>query len=641
MNFYALKMTRFICLAGSICMLVLLSSCQSNIGDNPSPLVNSLAWKMDESRHASLQDIEKTSDWQIFEGNENWGFGPEPIWVRYSLRAALPGETEPWIIRIRPAFLEHLTLYDPATNSELTSGLRVEKKDTDWGTLNIKFQLQPLPYERTVYLKIKTQRSRIILTDAMPLRKAIAKSQMSEWLAVFLITISAVLALWSSTQWILQREKIMGAFALKQWVATAFALSIMGFTHNILNDQVSLEIINGADAFFRIWTIGTSMLFFALLIIDYSPSRFWIQAAKIFLGFVFLLPLLQFIDLNTAMTLIGNVCALIALIMLLMMLLSTPRAQKNTPIPREILLGYLFIYAIVNGVTSIIFLDWMPVYPALLQANWSHIFIDGFVIFLLLQFRAKSIKEQTHEASEKSLLMTVQLEEVRQKMMNEQKRREEQSQFLHMLMHELKTPLSVVSLALGTRNNREENLSHASRAVQDMKSIIDRCILADRSEDPASQEQKRQAIELINFIQEISHTIPLLTGRLEITPSAHPLVVQTDEQLLKIILINLLDNAAHYSDPMSTIFVRVDSKIHNHEDGLQFSISNTPGLAGWPDTVKLFTKYYRSPGAQRESGSGLGLYLSRQLAHSLNGTLVYSPTNQHVEFLLWLPTHPA
>lgn len=69
-------------------------------------------------------------------------------------------------------------------------------------------------------------------------------------------------------------------------------------------------------------------------------------------------------------------------------------------------------------------------------------------------------------------------------------------------------------------------------------------------------------------------------------------------------------------------------------------VRNTPGLAGWPDEARLFEKYYRSTGAQRDSGSGLGLFLSRQLAQSLGGSLDYTPGPHHVEFTLWIPLSP-
>jgi signal transduction histidine kinase len=66
-------------------------------------------------------------------------------------------------------------------------------------------------------------------------------------------------------------------------------------------------------------------------------------------------------------------------------------------------------------------------------------------------------------------------------------------------------------------------------------------------------------------------------------------------------------------------------------------ISNLPGPSGWPDVDKIFAKYYRSGGAQRRSGTGLGLYLSRSMAERLGGTLRYIPDQQNIRFELWLP----
>jgi signal transduction histidine kinase len=68
-----------------------------------------------------------------------------------------------------------------------------------------------------------------------------------------------------------------------------------------------------------------------------------------------------------------------------------------------------------------------------------------------------------------------------------------------------------------------------------------------------------------------------------------------------------------------------------------FSIANTPGDSGWPDTDKLFSKYYRSAGAHRTTGSGLGLHLSKNVAVYLGGNLRYTPDTQHVRFEFCLP----
>jgi K+-sensing histidine kinase KdpD len=200
--------------------------------------------------------------------------------------------------------------------------------------------------------------------------------------------------------------------------------------------------------------------------------------------------------------------------------------------------------------------------------------------------------------------------------------------------------LSIISLALGNRNKREENLAHASHAVQDMKAIIDRCVTADQV-GGLSLTQQRKTVDVVQLIRQQASTMPLLESRLHLMTANELPMLQTDEQLLQIILTNLLDNAAHYSDPLMPVIVELTQQKQAHQAGLCARVRNVPGLAGWPDAEQIFSKYYRASGAQRESGSGLGLYLSRQLAKSLRGSLTYEPHSQYVEFVLWIPLHPA
>ena len=61
------------------------------------------------------------------------------------------------------------------------------------------------------------------------------------------------------------------------------------------------------------------------------------------------------------------------------------------------------------------------------------------------------------------------------------------------------------------------------------------------------------------------------------------------------------------------------------------------GPAGYPEAHKVFDKYYRSPAAQRQSGSGLGLYLVKSLLELMQGEVSYTPLQGHVLFEFWLP----
>jgi signal transduction histidine kinase len=74
--------------------------------------------------------------------------------------------------------------------------------------------------------------------------------------------------------------------------------------------------------------------------------------------------------------------------------------------------------------------------------------------------------------------------------------------------------------------------------------------------------------------------------------------------------------------------------------GWCWQVSNQVGKAGLPDAGRLFEKYYRSPQAQRVSGSGLGLFLVKGLLDLMQGRIGYEVRGQQVIFSVWLPLEP-
>ena len=70
----------------------------------------------------------------------------------------------------------------------------------------------------------------------------------------------------------------------------------------------------------------------------------------------------------------------------------------------------------------------------------------------------------------------------------------------------------------------------------------------------------------------------------------------------------------------------------------QIRASSCPGpQAGMPEADRVFHKYYRSPGARHQSGSGLGLFLVRGLVELMDGTVDFKACEGKAVFTLWLP----
>ena len=97
---------------------------------------------------------------------------------------------------------------------------------------------------------------------------------------------------------------------------------------------------------------------------------------------------------------------------------------------------------------------------------------------------------------------------------------------------------------------------------------------------------------------------------------------------------NLIENALKYSPAGS----RVDVALAEAPEGrLEITVENDAGQAGMPDPARVFERYYRSPRALSQIGSGLGLYLVQGLVRILGGGIAYEPQGGRVRFRLWLP----
>lgn len=219
---------------------------------------------------------------------------------------------------------------------------------------------------------------------------------------------------------------------------------------------------------------------------------------------------------------------------------------------------------------------------------------------------------------------------LQQLLAQERMNREEQSQFMAMLAHELKTPLAVIQLALNVSSEISEIFQHASKALSDINNIVNRCL---QSEKLADNQVELYVIEG-DLLQELEKQCTKLSSayRIRIDADFYPKLT-TDWQFFSIIVQNLLDNALKYSLHES----KIEIEIKPEKDGVLLVFKNLIGSSSFPDKNKVFQKYYRHKAAQQESGSGLGLYLIKTMVTLLGGNVHYQHDKTSVYFKLWLP----
>ncbi|MEN9595914.1 MAG: hypothetical protein RL236_348 [Pseudomonadota bacterium] len=216
----------------------------------------------------------------------------------------------------------------------------------------------------------------------------------------------------------------------------------------------------------------------------------------------------------------------------------------------------------------------------------------------------------------------------------------EQNNFMIMLAHELKTPLSTMSIVLDAPVMSQTMLFQAKRSISDMNRVLESCVQSERLslEKEKIKTVNCTPIDMLNHLC-VNSNVP----KRFIATSKTSTIINTDKQLFHTVLSNLIDNALKYSLPDSFIQIAVDAETMNDKNGVSITIQNLIGVAGYPDAEKVFQKYYRHKAAHHKTGSGLGLYLVKEMVQLLNGDVFYTNDTTSVTFKLWLPIyfHPV
>jgi signal transduction histidine kinase len=218
-----------------------------------------------------------------------------------------------------------------------------------------------------------------------------------------------------------------------------------------------------------------------------------------------------------------------------------------------------------------------------------------------------------------------------------------QRNFLAMVSHEFRMPLSIIGGAAAvreiyTRDKPEavEEIGKIDRAVHRMSDLIDVC-LADARFTSAVAALQVRPVDLAPLVEGICREKAELGGpeRLSLTIGAET-TLTADPALLRVALSNLIDNALKYS-PARNGPVRVSLDATQTEVRMIVA-DHGPGIAA-DEVERVFEKFYRSPSATGTKGAGLGLYIVKQIIESHGGNIkVGAGPAGGSEFTITLPT---
>jgi signal transduction histidine kinase/putative methionine-R-sulfoxide reductase with GAF domain len=227
-------------------------------------------------------------------------------------------------------------------------------------------------------------------------------------------------------------------------------------------------------------------------------------------------------------------------------------------------------------------------------------------------------------------------------------------EFMQIASHELRTPLTVIRgyaslLEEGSLGPMPPVAQHALKTLLDksseMRAYVERMLLLARLEDGAAPPQMA-ALDLrrvvADAVDRVRPQVELKHGTLQVELAPTPLTVLGDPERLATAVDNLLQNAVKFSEGPPRIEVS-----GNRENGKVHLVVKDHGI-GIPAVARtrLFEKFFRaeSPQLQNVAGTGIGLYLVRQVIEGHGGQVeVESQPGEGSAFEIALPavTEPA
>jgi PAS domain S-box-containing protein len=197
------------------------------------------------------------------------------------------------------------------------------------------------------------------------------------------------------------------------------------------------------------------------------------------------------------------------------------------------------------------------------------------------------------------------------------------------------------------------NVSHELRTPLQSISGFTKLIMSGQVPDPATQQEffqivDRETMHLGNLINSLLDMSRLEAGRFQIYKKLIPIrdtiidamkmfrslareknitlsenippqipEIEVDYERMRQVIINLLSNAIKFSDPGSSVKVNVEKR----KDELLFQVIDH-GTGIREEAMKhLFERFYRVEGETVRGGTGLGLYISKQIIDAHGGRI--------------------
>ncbi|MFG1465084.1 sensor histidine kinase [Xanthobacter sp. DSM 24535] len=257
----------------------------------------------------------------------------------------------------------------------------------------------------------------------------------------------------------------------------------------------------------------------------------------------------------------------------------------------------------------------------------------------LLVASQRNERQLERAVAERTVALNAEIEARRRAETALHKALKEQRNFLVMVSHEFRTPLSTMRLAVaiierGLASTEERLRNEArkiSRAALRLSNLID-TFLAEEWLDKTAMQIQRKPVDLALLLREVSSEQASNASRAIAVTTSAVAVIEADPVLLRAAVENVIGNALKHTE--GNVLV----SLHTAPDGISLQVEDQGEGIPATEREEIFERYFRSSAAGARPGAGIGLYLAKQIVDLHGGriTLSAAPAGGSI-FEIWLP----
>jgi len=612
----------------------------------------------DPSGKATIEDIASGRSGARFEPMPSMlteGYRKGAVWVRFSLSAAQAPHD--WLLQIERPLIEQVALYgqDRAGHFEpIAPGYRVPGDGA--GAYPALFPISVPSAETKYYVRFQ---SRTSITTALNVWQ---KDGYEDYRSVDDIIIGIVIGAIGA----MALANLLYALWLRDSLYVLYvALLVASGTTTIFHLGYASAIFGflAPESVHRLWgavVCGYDLLLILFLARIFEFHRHGIWAWRLFQGFALLMGVAGIFAIAGRY---GDVALLVSRLMQISFISVTLFVSYLLIIRRH----YHYVlpalsFAGVIGINLVMQIQYTGANPFGVTTSLSRELAIGALIHLVLlnaavakrtrvaerdldrekdrviavsrlaeQQLSRKVEERTAELARKNLSLKAEVDrrhllemKLRQSLDSVNDALAQQRNFVAVVSHEFRGPLGVISAAA-------ENLSYSigegaddtqflaakiRQTVRRMTMLIENVLADDRLGTGGASPARSAVLDLNAILRSVEAGLDDEGGRRVRFAHGAGAMVKGDRTLLEIVVQNLVQNALKYSPESKPVHVRLSTG----RGAACIEVDDQGGGVSAGDRDFIFMKYYRASG-QQATGSGLGLYIAREIARQHQGEL--------------------